>query len=194
MLTFLRHGETAWNREGRIQGMLDVPLSAHGRRCVEQFVVQHPDFSPTLIWTSPLARARETAVILAKGWARGLGQLSIRELDLLAERNYGIYQGQRLADLPPTVLVKKEELLEGNGVESWHHVRRRVVEALRIIAAGPDEAMIVVHGGWLKVMHSVLQTGLAKENANNLSCYSMERATLISALDNISSREVRHEQ
>jgi uncharacterized phosphatase len=189
MLIFLRHGQTDWNREGRIQGTLDIPLSDTGRRCVEQLVEQHPCPHVQWIWTSPLARARATAAILARGWARGNGQLPVRELDLLMERNYGIYQGQRLSDLPKTVLVEREELLQGDGVEPWHQVERRVVEALRMIAAGPDDAIVVVHGGWLKVMHALLQTGLEQENADNLSCFSLERSTLVLALYDIRSKE-----
>jgi broad specificity phosphatase PhoE len=189
MLTFLRHGQTVWNREGRIQGTLDIPLSETGRRYVEQFVAQHPCPAAQLIWTSPLARARATAAIIARGWAKGHAKLPIRELDLLTERHYGNYQGQRLTDLPKKVLVEREELLQGDGVEPWHRVKSRVMEALRMIAAETDEAIVVVHGGWLKAMHALLQTGLEHENADNLSCFSLARSTLVLALQEVHLRE-----
>jgi broad specificity phosphatase PhoE len=194
MITFLRHGETAWNREGRIQGTLDIPLSAAGRQSVERLAAERPSVAVQLIWTSPLTRARETAVILAAGWGTSSAPLPVCELADLAERNYGIYQGQRLVELPRTLRATEEQLLRGEGVEPWHHLQRRVLTALGTIAAGPDEAVVVVHGGWLKALHALLHTGLAQADADNLAGYALERAKLRSFLAEIDEWEVRHEQ
>ena len=55
----LRHGETAYNAEQRYQGARDIPLSAKGRA-----ELARADFSPDVVFVSPLSRARETAAIL----------------------------------------------------------------------------------------------------------------------------------
>lgn len=194
MITFLRHGATAWNREGRIQGTLDIPLSAAGRRSVEQLAAERPSADVKLIWTSPLTRARETAAVLAAAWGTNHVPLPVCEMAELAERNYGIYQGQRLVELPRTLRTTDEQLLQGEGVEPWLHLQWRVLTALRSIGAGPDAAVVVGHGGWLKAMHALLHTGLAQADADNLAAYVLERAKLRSLLAEIDGREARHEQ
>lgn len=147
-----------------------------------------------MIWTSPLGRARETAAILAARWGTGNQDVSIRDLDTLIERHYGIYQGQRLDDLKAYLFASREELVHGEGVETWYDLQQRVLDALWTIAKGPDQALVVVHGGWLKAMHSLLRTELDQENAENLSTFSVERSKLLFSLNKLKPREVRHEQ
>lgn len=62
-----RHGETAWNRERRIMGALDVPLNEAGRRQCEHLARVLRSFGVVRIVSSPLARAAETARMLAAG-------------------------------------------------------------------------------------------------------------------------------
>jgi broad specificity phosphatase PhoE len=68
-LLLVRHGITDWNREGRFQGRLDPPLSADGRheaQLLAERLVEDGD-RPSLVVSSPLTRALETARILAGG-------------------------------------------------------------------------------------------------------------------------------
>ena len=190
MLTFLRHGETKWNPEGRIQGTLDTRLSTYGRQCVEQYAKKNLSLCVNVIWTSPLRRAKETALILATHFESASKHVPLYELDALVERAYGVYQGQKLEHLQDHLLASREDLVFGADVEPWYDLQQRVLAALRTIAAGPDQALIVVHGGWLKAMHSLLQTGLQQENAGNLTGYSLRRSTLISILDKMNLREI----
>lgn len=71
-LYLLRHGETDWNREGRLQGRTDIPLNQTGReqvrRAAEVLAARSPHID--LIFTSPLARARESAGIVAERLAQ----------------------------------------------------------------------------------------------------------------------------
>lgn len=86
-LCLIRHGQTSWNAEGRIQGQEDIPLSPSG---VEQvFDLSHELSSKKfgMIYTSPLSRALETAIILAPLYKY------IPSDDRLAERHYGLWQG-----------------------------------------------------------------------------------------------------
>jgi len=63
-LALIRHGPTAWNDEGRMQGHQDVPLTALARRTLA--ALQPPPALDGFAWvTSPLARARETARLIA---------------------------------------------------------------------------------------------------------------------------------
>ena len=86
-LCLIRHGQTAWNAEGRIQGQENIPLSPSG---VEQVIdllgpFVHCEFSAT--YSSPLLRAFETANIITP-IERGI----ILD-DRLKERHYGLWQG-----------------------------------------------------------------------------------------------------
>ena len=68
-LLFARHAESTWNAAGRWQGQADPPLSKRGRRqaaaLAERLVARVGDAGIGRLATSPLARARETAAILA---------------------------------------------------------------------------------------------------------------------------------
>ena len=57
-ILLVRHGETAWNREGRYQGRTDIPLSADGEAQVERLAVRLRDLPIHVAVASPLARAR----------------------------------------------------------------------------------------------------------------------------------------
>lgn len=79
----LRHGETAFNREKRYQGDLDIPLSPEGREALRP-----ADFSPERVYVSPLSRAVESAEVLFPG-ARILPVPELREM------SFGVFQGRR---------------------------------------------------------------------------------------------------
>src|SRR5882762_1657252 len=87
-LCLVRHGETAWNAEGRVQGQLDVPLSETGleqARAVAR-VLSKETFSA--IYSSDLTRARQTAQPIAD-----LLKQEIFLKESLRERHYGAFQG-----------------------------------------------------------------------------------------------------
>ena len=89
-LVLIRHGPTDWNAEGRIQGRSDRRLSAAGRRIVGRW--QMPASFSGYRWvTSPLARARETAALLAHPEAV--------DKAALIEADWGEWEGQRIEDL-----------------------------------------------------------------------------------------------
>ncbi|PLC55361.1 phosphoglycerate mutase [Pollutimonas nitritireducens] len=89
----VRHGETEWNANRRLQGWLDIPLSAVGVRQAEQLAeyLQSPAFDVSIdaIASSDLSRAFETARIAA-----GHLGLQVRASRDLRERCYGIYEGR----------------------------------------------------------------------------------------------------
>jgi probable phosphoglycerate mutase len=93
-LLLIRHGETAWNAEGRIQGQLDVPLSARGvwqaARLAQRLAAEPID----AVISSDLARARLTAEPLAQ--AR---QLPVTVEPRLGERHFGRFQGHTAEEI-----------------------------------------------------------------------------------------------
>lgn len=92
-LCLIRHGETDWNAEKRIQGHTDVPLNATGRAqaLAVAFNAAHQRFAA--IYSSDLARARETAQALA---ARE--DEPVLPVPALRERHYGLFQGLTAAE------------------------------------------------------------------------------------------------
>ncbi|MDK3074776.1 histidine phosphatase family protein [Sedimentitalea sp. JM2-8] len=89
-LALLRHGHTAWNRAGRIQGRSDIPLDDAARRDMAKLRLPAP-WDEAELWSSPLSRARETAEIVA---AR-----PPRVAESLTEMHWGDWEGQRGVDL-----------------------------------------------------------------------------------------------
>ncbi|MEY8829868.1 histidine phosphatase family protein [Sedimentitalea sp. XS_ASV28] len=89
-LALLRHGHTAWNREGRIQGSSDIPLDDDARAELCQFRLPAP-WDKADLWSSPLDRARETAQIVAARAPRVDAALS--------EMSWGDWEGLRGKDL-----------------------------------------------------------------------------------------------
>lgn len=84
-LALLRHGHTAWNRAGRIQGRSDIPLDEDARAELAAKALP-PPWDAAALWSSPLARATETASLVA-------GRAP-RIAPALTEMNWGAWEGQ----------------------------------------------------------------------------------------------------
>lgn len=89
MFAFIRHGQTDWNRDDRLQGSSDIPLNATGREQAREAAALLRDGGWTAIVSSPLSRARETAEIIAAELGLELGPA----YDELIERDYGPLEG-----------------------------------------------------------------------------------------------------
>ena len=92
-ICFVRHGETDWNVEKRIQGQLDLPLNEVGRAQALAMAFNAAHVSFRTVYSSDLARAEETARALALREG-----LEVKLLPQLRERNYGIFQGITAAE------------------------------------------------------------------------------------------------
>ncbi len=96
MIAFVRHGQTELNRTGRLQGRLDVPLSALGAEQAAALARGYASEAVTRVVSSPLQRAVATATAIAREHA-----LTVEIDDRLVELDYGDWDGQPLADVPP---------------------------------------------------------------------------------------------
>ena len=152
----IRHGETAWNVDTRIQGHLDIPLSANGRWQAERLADELKDASISAIYASDLTRAWETAQYV--GQAQGL-QVT-KEIGL-RERDFGDFAGKTFAEievlLPDQSMRwrKRDPHFYPAGGESLVALRARVLEAAeRLAAQHPGEQIALIgHGGVMDVLY-----------------------------------------
>lgn len=154
-LVLARHGQTAWNAEGRAQGHADVSLDDTGRRQSEAMATALADLDPALLVSSDLARARETAAFLEK--ATGL---TAEEDPRLREYDVGERSGLTREEFAER-LGKDAALawdahahVEAPGAETAEEVAERIVPATREVLErlGPGEtAVLVMHGAALRI-------------------------------------------
>ena len=152
----IRHGETAWNAELRLQGQLDIALNAVGRWQAERLAAALADERLDAVYASDLARARETAQPLAR--AQGL---SVR-LDVgLRERSFGVFEGftfDEVAARWPEESRRwrlREPDFAPRGAESLRAFSERCVEACARLAAAHrgGTIAIVAHGGVMDCLY-----------------------------------------
>lgn len=154
-LYVLRHGETAWNAERRMQGSLDSDLTERGRvqavamgRALKVELDRLP--GPTLFLRSPLGRARETSLIV--GRQLGLDPALWRDDPRLAELGYGDWEGRSWQEIEidrPNALADWKADPHGfcpPGGESHADLRLRCRAVLAEIAAANRRTVIVGHG------------------------------------------------
>jgi 2,3-bisphosphoglycerate-dependent phosphoglycerate mutase len=146
-----RHGETDWNIAGVLQGRLDVPLNDRGREQARELARRFAREGFTQVYTSPLARSRETAEIVAS--LLGLPPPVCH--DGLQERNFGVIQGipkAELAEANPALLreiVRRNPACEFEDGESLEECANRVLAAIIDIGVRePGARILVITHGW----------------------------------------------
>ena len=151
ILYLIRHAESAYNAEGRIQGQSDPPLSALGHRQSQLLAAARGELPVEAVYSSPLARAMDTARPLAEAL-----KLEIRARPELMELNAGIFQGRswsELADVFPAEAAcwaSQDPDFRIPGGESRRELMVRGRAALEAIRVGGERQVAVVsHGGIL---------------------------------------------
>lgn len=142
-LLLVRHGQTAVNSEGRLQGRVDAPLTELGRAQVERLGSLIAPDNPVLVVTSPLTRARATADAIAG--AGGLDTVSVDER--LVELHYGDWDGQRISELPDGGFGRwrSDITFAPPGGESIPAMRARVVPCIEELLAYDGTVVAVSH-------------------------------------------------
>lgn len=149
-IILVRHGETDWNVEGRIQGHLPVPLNAQGAAQAEALAIHLRNVQFDVMYSSDLLRARQTAELIAE-----VSGHEILEDERLREWDLGILSGLLRTEAerghPQAARIYREYLVDQivPGGESIRQRFERVTKAIADFAARhPGETVVVVsHGG-----------------------------------------------
>jgi broad specificity phosphatase PhoE len=178
----VRHGETDWNVEGRLQGWTDIPLNATGR---EQARAAASTFSGRAIGaviSSDLSRARETAAAIAAAVG-----LEVVTDPALRERNYGVAEGRVSSELNVELGGRLDEHWADpdfafDGGETRRDAYSRLGTFLAdVLASSPEQEIVVVsHGGALRVARGFLE-GVPVERLPSWSPANAEITTVVSA-------------
>jgi probable phosphoglycerate mutase len=147
-----RHGETDWNRDQRWQGHADRELTELGQAQALALAERLDAFPIAAIYSSDLARARETArAVAARRGIDVVERIDLREVDC------GSWSGARHADLDPEEVARWPSGGRGwSGGESYEEMAARMVRALGDVASGhPGEHVLVVsHGAAIRAVHA----------------------------------------
>lgn len=152
----VRHGETAWNRETRIQGQLDIPLSPLGAAQARRLAQALDGQGVEVIYASDLARARQTADAVAQQ----LG-LAVQLEPGLRERGFGLFEGLTWAEIETRWPAESERWrrrdpqFAAQGGESLQDFYARAVGAVEALASRhPGQTVLIVaHGGVLDCLY-----------------------------------------
>jgi probable phosphoglycerate mutase len=152
----IRHGETLWNVDARLQGHLDIPLNDVGRWQAERLGQALADEPITAIYASDLSRAHDTA--LCVGHTTGV---SVAIEPGLRERHFGEFQGKTMAEVEATFPEQaqrwrqRDPAFAPTGGESLVVLRERVLATVEKLAAQhPGELIALVgHGGVMDILY-----------------------------------------
>lgn len=163
-LIFVRHGQTEWNAEGRLQGRDDSPLTPVGRRQVVAHLRWLLSRRPERLLASPLGRARTTAELLASP----LG-LEVETDARLVERSMGRFEGWTLAEIAAhdaaEALARAEDPwgYRAPGGENYDDLLARARPLTAELLAAPTRSILIVSHGTLGrvLLGSVLELDTA---------------------------------
>ncbi len=145
-LALLRHGHTAWNRAGRIQGRTDIPLDAEARALLDTLRLPSP-WDTAALWASPLLRATQTAALV--------GRRTPHTDPALIEMNWGDWEGLHGKDLLADPTQDYRDIEDWGwdytppGGESPGALRARLVPWAQALSA---DTVAVCHVGVMRVL------------------------------------------
>lgn len=159
-LCLVRHGETAWNVEGRIQGQTDIPLNARGLEQATALANALHGMRFDAVLSSDLGRASLTAEAVANRQG-----IKIERWASLRERSYGPYEGMTAEEFcqgdPETFrrFRAREPDFDLLGGESLRTVQARAAHSLQVLSERflGQTVLMVTHGGVIDAMHRLIQ-------------------------------------
>jgi broad specificity phosphatase PhoE len=142
VLILVRHGETAANSEGRLQGQVETELNDRGRGQAERLATAVAKLEPVAVVSSPLRRARETAAAI--GRASGI---DVEIDERLTELHYGDWEGSRFGELPNGAFDawRADPTFTPPGGESLVDLRARVVPCIEDLLERDRPVVAVSH-------------------------------------------------
>jgi broad specificity phosphatase PhoE len=151
-LFLVRHAETDWNAERRLQGHADRPLSARGREQASMLGAHLQGTPFDAIFTSDLRRTRDTAALA--GFERGCARAFWREFDV------GQWSGRLIGDIVAQEGDAYLRWRSGNfappGGESWTTFEKRIRGGLSLLEPLPGRVLLVTHSGVIRAIIKIL--------------------------------------
>lgn len=144
-VVLVRHGETAWARDGRHTGRTDIPLTELGRRQARVLGDRLRGRRFVAVWTSPLSRAAETCRLA--GLSEGADAF-----DDLMEWDYGAYEGRRTDEIRREVPGWSIWRDGAPGGESAAEVAARADRVIARAVHAAGEVVLFAHGHFLRVL------------------------------------------
>jgi 2,3-bisphosphoglycerate-dependent phosphoglycerate mutase len=152
----IRHGETAWNVDTRIQGQLDIALNAKGRWQAAQAARALAAESIDAIYSSDLLRAWATAMAVGETVSR-----AVQTRAALRERGFGAFEGKTFAEIAQLwpeqsqAWRTRDPVFAPEGGESLIDFRARIVGEVEALAAQHQgqQIVLVAHGGVMDVLY-----------------------------------------
>jgi probable phosphoglycerate mutase len=151
-LFLVRHGESIWHAENRYAGSSDIALTLNGLRQADALRAWAEACRPARVISSPLRRARETALPAA----RAMG-VELEVVPDLTESGFGIAEGKTLAEMRKDWPEATAAFVEDPGANPWPGgespmaAAERGAAALRAIAAEGGPALVVAHNTLLRL-------------------------------------------
>ena len=160
ILYVVRHGETIWNKEKRVQGISDIPLSEKGIKDAFELQTLVSTLKLDVVISSPLTRARETAKILVNS------TLPINTDDRIKERDWGLNEGAMIDsvdrwDCWDVILNTKVNNIEP--IQDFMYRVSSFLEDIKIRYKNKN-VLVVTHSAVIRVIHYML--GGIPEDAN----------------------------
>lgn len=151
-LYLVRHAETDWNAERRLQGHADRPLSVRGRRQAVALGGYLKGTQFTTVISSDLRRTRDTAVLA--GYGGGRSDSSWREFDV------GLWSGRLIGDIIAQEGNSYAQWRSGHfappGGESWAAFETRIRGGLAVLETWPGKVLLVTHSGVIRGILKIL--------------------------------------
>ena len=168
ILGLLRHGQTDWNIDLRLQGSTDIPLNDTGRTQARLAAASLNREDWDVIIASPLSRAKHTADIVAL--ELGMNVVVVPEL---IERSFGVAEGLDHASWRK--LYESHQVIEG--LESLEDLRTRTVQLLNLIANeySGKRVLAVSHGAFIRKVLTIVTNGELPRDGERLSNASLNR-------------------
>jgi broad specificity phosphatase PhoE len=150
-----RHGESDWNVANRFQGLVDRPLTDHGRQQAHELAEELADKDVEAVYSSPLRRALDTATIVAARFGlEPVRDAGLREIDV------GGWAGLSRAEVESRFPEGFASWLRGGqgweGGETYEQMSARVLAAVERIARSHvgGHVLLVSHGGPIRAIHA----------------------------------------
>ena len=157
----VRHGETDWNRSGRIQGHTDVPLNDNGRMEIGLLAERLAPCSFAAVYSSDLSRTSESADIIVSG----LGVSAVADPDL-REFSYGQWEGLSIREVEaqfPNAYAQLMGAEDNSFVAPGGESSAQVLDRVRRFCARVEERhfeagdiLVVAHGGTIRALLACL--------------------------------------